>query len=332
MLTRCEIQGRENLDVALEQSRRHGSGLISVSNHLSLFDDPLVVMKLMGISNFTVESKCWWSTPCESNFNPRGKGFGPSFVRYFGDVANMVFFARSKKTGQGIELPERYASVLEARGGPELMERLAARATDEDIADIEELLKRYLTPGDVNQKVAMLNQPGMVEACARIGLGDWLHFFPEGGRSRTLHLKEPRRGVGKVIFHNPEALILPFCFYGTQDVLPVRKLMPRPFKRIVVSIGKPIEARRLLHGRPSVPTPELYLSMAAEAWESVKRLRPMTLARYLGPAEAEALLRAEAPASVALAGEAVGLPTQSSRPDHRDDRSLQDRHSDALRH
>lgn len=332
LLTRHEIQGLENLEAALEQRGRHGSGLISVSNHLSLFDDPLVLMKLLGLSNFTVESKCWWSTPCESNFNPRGKGVGPSFVRFFSDVANMVFFARSKKVGARIDLPERYASVVEARGGAELMERLAERAAREGIADVEELLLEYLTPGDENQKVAMLNQPGMIEACARISVGDWLHFFPEGGRSRTLHLKDPRRGVGKVIFHNPDALILPFCFYGTQDVLPVRGIMPRPFKRIVVSIGEPFEARQLLAGRPQVPTPDLYRAMAREAWESVKSLRPMTLARYLGPAEAAALLRAEAPASEILAGEAVGLPTQSSRPELRDDRSPRDRHSDALHH
>ena len=314
LLTRYEVDGAENIEAALELRRERGCGLITISNHLSLFDDPFVFVKLLKLMSFNVESKRWWSTPCESNFNPRGEGLGPWFVRYFSDVSNMVFFARPAKVGRKIELPEAYAPVLEERGGRELMDRLEARAAAEGVS-VETLLRRYLTTDSDPDSVAMLNQPGMVEACARVGLGDWLHFFPEGGRSRSLHLKSPRQGVGKVLAHNPEALVLPICFYGTQDVMPVHSVLPRLFKRVVVSIGEPYETRRLLARHPGDLTRGLFHDVAASAWGTVTALRPLTLARYLGPAKAAALLRAEAPASVLLTGEAVGLPTESSRPE-----------------
>jgi 1-acyl-sn-glycerol-3-phosphate acyltransferase len=314
LLTRYEILGRENLETALAERQRRGCGMISISNHLSLFDDPMVFAELLGRRSFNVENKIWWSTPCESNFNPRGRGLAPGFVRYFSDVSNMVFFTRPTKVGHAIPLPDAYAPALMARGGPELVGRLEAEAARRGLPDVESLLRTYLTADPEHEGSSALDQTGMIEACARVGVGDWLHFFPEGTRSRTLHLKAPRKGVGKVIAFNPEALILPICFYGTQDVLPVKARAPRPFKRIVVTVGKPFEARRAIPRRASAPTPGFFQAVIDRAWTSVTTLRPMTLARYLGPAQAEALLRAEAPAAAAFAGERVGLPAQSPAP------------------
>lgn len=310
LLTRYEVEGREHLEEALEVRRRRGCGMISISNHLSLFDDPLVFAELLGRRNFNVENKCWYSTPCESNFNPRGRGLGPWFVRYFSDVSNMVFFSRPAKVGHSIPLPESYAQALAARGGVELLSRLEVEAARRGLPDAEALLRTYQTSNPEVDGSASLDQSGMIEACARVGLGDWLHFFPEGTRSRTMHLKPPRKGVGKVIALNPEALILPICFYGTQDVLPVGAVAPRPFKRIVVTIGEPFEASRVILTRTGAATPELFQGVIDRAWRHVQALRPMTLARYLGPAEAEALLRAKAPAAAAVVGEPVGRPAE----------------------
>jgi 1-acyl-sn-glycerol-3-phosphate acyltransferase len=307
-LTHYEVEGREHLAAALDERRRRGCGMISISNHLSLFDDPMVFAELLERRSFNVENKIWWSTPCESNFNPRGRGFGPWFVRYFSDVSNMVFFSRPAKVGHAIPLPESYAQALAARGGVELLSRLEVEAARRGLPDAEALLRTYRTSDPAVDGSASLDQSGMIEACSRVGVGDWLHFFPEGTRSRTMHLKPPRKGVGKVIAFNPEALILPICFYGTQDVLPVGALTPRPFKRIVVSIGEAFEASRVIPRRAGAMTPELFQDAIDGAWRHVQALRPMTLARYLGPAQAEALLRAEAPAATAVAGEPVGLP------------------------
>lgn len=309
LLTRYEVEGREHLQEALEERSRRGCGMISISNHLSLFDDPLVFAELLERRSFNVENKIWWSTPCESNFNPRGRGFGPWFVRYFSDVSNMVFFSRPAKVGHAIPLPESYAQALAARGGVELLSRLEVAAARRGLPDAESLLRTFQTSDPAIDGSASLDQSGMIEACARVSLGDWLHFFPEGTRSRTLHLKPARKGVGKVIAFNPEALILPICFYGTQDILPVGAVTPRPFKRIVVNIGEAFEASRAMPKRGSAMTPELFQEAINRAWRRVQDLRPMTLARYLGPAAAEALLRAAAPAA-AVAGEPVGLPAE----------------------
>lgn len=290
MMTHWEFVGRENLSAALARRAEDGRGLVTISNHLSLFDDPLVIAEALGLRSFTVESKCWWSTPCESNFDPRGPGLAPRFVRYFSEVSNMVFFARLAKKGRPIELSTAYAPALSARGGPKLMERVEARAGALGL-DPEQWLDRFLTKGDETSSLAPLNQPGMVEACARVSLGDWLHFFPEGGRSRSLELRPARRGVGKVLYHNPDALVLPFCFYGTQEVMPVRSMLPRPFKRVVVTFGEPVEAHTLLAG--AKPTAESFEAVAQAAWRQVVQLRPATLIRYLGHRRAIAQLYLE---------------------------------------
>jgi hypothetical protein len=222
----------------------------------------------------------------------------------------MVFFARPAKKGRTIELPDVFAPVLSSRGGPELMARLEQAASQRRLPSVESLLATYLTAGPDPTRLTPLNQPGMVEACARVSVGDWLHFFPEGGRSRNLHLKPPRRGVGKVICHNPDSIVLPLCFYGTQDVMPVRRALPRPFQRIVVSIGQPVRARQLLgESAAAEPTPATFQAVAEQAWSRVTALRPVTLARYLGPAKAAALLRAAAPAAVTPAGQTFGAPS-----------------------
>jgi len=140
-------------------------------------------------------------------------------------------------------------------------------------------------------------------------LGDWLHFFPEGGRSRTLQLRQPRRGLGKVVFHNPRALIVPLCFYGTQDVLPIGKILPRWGKRVVVTVGEPFRARTcipLCH--EDEDKEKIFQAVSEQLWERVKTLRPQTLARYVGPVKAKALLQAEAPAAAVPTGEEVAAP------------------------
>lgn len=294
-LTRFDIVGREHLMSAIARNRQTGRGLITISNHLGLFDDPFVLAAICGVKALNVESKRWWSTPCESNFSPRGKGLAPALVRTFSEVSKMVFFARPGK--KIIEVPSSYVEALEQRGGPELRRRAQAMASATG-TDLETFLRRFVTPGD-RAELAALNQPGMIEACTRVTCGDWLHFFPEGGRSRSLELRPPRHGVGKLLYHCPDAEVVPFCFYGMQDVMPVNAKLPRPFQRVCVTIGRPISASKLRELRTQSPCRESYQALIETAWESVVSLRECTLARYRGeePAPAEETLHAPFPAA-----------------------------------
>ena len=315
LATRYEIHGREHLEAALA-ARDRGRGMISISNHVSLFDDPMVLVEMLGIKDFSIKSKIWWSTPCESNFSPNGKGLGPGFVRYFSGISNMVFFARPAKKGRTIKIPDHYATALTQRGGLPLISRIERAAVEQGLDD-ETFLRRYETQTEDELKRGALNQAGMIEACARVGLGDWLHFFPEGGRSRSLHLRPPKRGVGKVIHHNPDAIVLPFCVYGTQDVLPVKALVPRPFQKVVITIGEPFEVSRLVDQLPESlqqPSPESFQVLAENAWKSVVELRPSTLVRYMGPAKTTALLESEAPPTDESKGEPMSSPAESQAP------------------
>ena len=277
-LTRYEIHGREHLLAALKHRRRTGTGIISISNHQSLFDDPIVLHALLGISDLNVETKVWWSTPCESNFSPRGSGLSARFVRYFSDISNMVFMARPHKKGAVIEVPQSYREVLWRRGGDALMSRVEMMARAAGL-DVEDYLRRFVTPGDPRE-VATLNQAGMVEACARVDCGDWLHFFPEGGLSRDGELRPPKHGVGKVLYHSRDALVLPFCFTGMQDVMPVKAVLPRPLKRVVVKVGEPVPARRLELMRRGELSPELFKGLSELAWDEVRALWPEVRARH----------------------------------------------------
>lgn len=305
-VTRFEVEGREHLEAALARRDREGRGLITISNHQSLFDDPLVLCELLGLRFFTVESKRWWSTPCQHNFCPSGTSPKDRFVRYFSDVSNMIFFERPSKNGEGIRIFEELAPTMARRIPAEALARFEAAAGAEGL-DLEAWLGRFVTAGD-GDRLAPLNQIGMIEACARLVTGDWVHFFPEGTRSRTLALKEPKRGVGKVIYHAAEAEVLPICFYGMHDVLPVSAAVPRPLQRVVVTVGAPIAARHFDRLRCRPPTPETFGTVVEVAWEAVKALRPATLARYLGPAKAAEVLLAEAPAAFSPAGEVTGHP------------------------
>jgi 1-acyl-sn-glycerol-3-phosphate acyltransferase len=278
LLTRHEVFGRENLLQAIERHRSRGTGLITISNHQSLFDDPMVLAALLGITDLTCETKQWWSTPCQSNFAPQDGRISSRFVRYFSDVSKMVFFSRPEKNGR-MELPRHYLSALAERGRMDLVGRIQGRAASLRMGG-ESYLRRFLTEGSSDEQLAPLNQLGMVEACARVELGDWLHFFPEGGRSRVLGLRPPRRGVGKVLHHCDDAEVLPFCFCGMQDVLPINSFLLRPLRRVVVFIGEAIPAARFAALRQGPGTPERYHDLATVAWESVQSLWPLALARY----------------------------------------------------
>jgi len=290
--TKWEIYGRENFLSAIKEAKNSGRGMITFSNHLSLFDDPLVIMALLRLRNFTVETKFWWSTACASNFNPSGKGFFPRFVRYFSDVSNMVFLSRAKKRGsvppEVLDDPLEYiSSVL----GTRKMEILQERVQEKGMS-VDEWLRSIYTPASDGYRgsTAPLNQIGMIEVISRINAGEFVHLFPEGGRSRDGKLGPARAGAGKVIYHCGNAILVPIYFYGTQDVLPVGSFVPRLFKKVIVSVGQPVPLEFFDEYRRQKPSPEIFNLISNSAMTLVAKLRPLVLERYYGKEKASTIL------------------------------------------
>jgi 1-acyl-sn-glycerol-3-phosphate acyltransferase len=68
--------------------------------------------------------------------------------------------------------------------------------------------------------------------------GDWLGLAPEGTRSRTGILGEPKPGVALLAVRSG-AEIVPVAVWGTEDLWPVGALLPRPGKTVHIRFGSP---------------------------------------------------------------------------------------------
>ncbi len=306
-MTSWDIHGQDRLIAAVEDHQRTGQGLITVSNHVSLFDDPLVLIAALGVEDLSELTKCWYSTACADNFNPGGKSPSAKVTRWFSEISNMIFLSRAHKRGSGKALDGDPIEDLIERFD-ERLRRLVMRRAASLGFDLETYLQSFLTPwgqGNPPGRVEALNQTGLLEAVVRVDAGDWVHFFPEGGRSRDLSLRPARSGVGKVVYHAPEARVLPICFYGTQDVMPVGAKLPVPGKTVHVMIGEPIDASALRDLRGMPATSETYQAISELAMDRIAELRPAVLERYLGAERAAKLLLEEAQMRSAMGREAA---------------------------
>ncbi|MGO9179312.1 MAG: lysophospholipid acyltransferase family protein [Candidatus Limnocylindrales bacterium] len=68
--------------------------------------------------------------------------------------------------------------------------------------------------------------------------GDWLGLAPEGTRSRTGILGEPKPGVALLALRSA-AEVVPVAVWGTDDLWPVGSLLPRPSKTVHIRFGAP---------------------------------------------------------------------------------------------
>ena len=86
---------------------------------------------------------------------------------------------------------------------------------------------------------AGLEQPGMEFLRERLSRGDWVHLFPEGGRSRDPEgrLCTPFKGGLAHLIQVARPLVLPFHHQGMHRVLPVGARVPRIGQRVVVRFG-----------------------------------------------------------------------------------------------
>ena len=176
-LNTLNFEGRERWDElfterAQEKRRDHQRGLLSFSNHVSLFDDPLLVSNL----GETAFKQVRW--------------IAADHINFFGSRLKGVLYSCGK-------------CVPIIRGGG-------------------------------------LKQPGFDFLVERLKRGDWVHIFPEGGRSREEdhRLQLPLKvGIGKLICE-AKPILMPFYHYGMQNVLPIGAALPKLGKKVTVRFGK----------------------------------------------------------------------------------------------
>lgn len=169
---RLRILGGE----CLPQARATGRGLLTFSNHVALFDDPLL-------------------TACMDYGDWHGmRWIAADAVNFFGGSLRSVLFNAGK-------------CVPVVRG-------------------------------------AGWEQPGMDFLAERLRLGDWVHVFPEGGRTRVpgARLQRPfKPGMARLI-RASRPLLLPFHHLGMEAVMPLGAWFPRLGKPVRVHFGELVDS------------------------------------------------------------------------------------------
>jgi 1-acyl-sn-glycerol-3-phosphate acyltransferase len=281
--TRWDIDGRELLLSVVAEHERTGRGLVTLSNHVCLFDDPLIFLAILGLLNFNERTKIWYSVACEADFKPVGRSFATRLVRACFDVANLIYVSRVKRRGHLSHVCGGTLRAFAARADERLRSRIAARARKLG-TDADSYVTSFLTTSEdhaSDDRISPLNQVGLLEACVRADTGDWIHIFPEGERSRSLQLRRAHAGLGKVLYYT-DPLVIPICVYGTQDILPIEALVPRLYKHVAVTVGQPVERRALSRWREGPATIATFHTLAEVAMNGVAHLRRPTLDRYFG--------------------------------------------------
>ncbi len=171
-MNKLEFEGLDYWEKAFQEK---GRGVLSFSNHVSLFDDPLVIANL----NRTRFPDLRWIGADHNNF--------------FGNAVKGWIYSAGKV-------------VPLVRGGG-------------------------------------LEQPGFEFLSEKLKEGDWVHIFPEGGRTRdpmALLRTTFKRGIGKLL-EETSPIAIPFYHYGMHEVLPIGRSMPSLGKTIRVRFGPPID-------------------------------------------------------------------------------------------
>jgi monolysocardiolipin acyltransferase len=156
-------------------TKSRNKGLLSFSNHVSLFDDPLLISNL----GTTAYTQVRWIAADQKNF--------------FSTALKGFIFSAGK-------------CVPIVRGGG-------------------------------------LDQAGFDFLLERLGQNDWVHIFPEGGRTRedAGKLKTPfKLGIGRLLAE-AQPIAIPFYHYGMHKVMPVGSVLPRLGKRVRVQFGSATE-------------------------------------------------------------------------------------------
>lgn len=167
-----EIEGAERFYALRE---RGGRGLLTFSNHVSLFDDPMLT---------SLFHKGKWSEI---------RWIATDALNFFGSRPMSFVFSG----GKGVPV---------VRG-------------------------------------AGFNQPGFAFLRDRLDDGQWVHIFPEGGRTRRergLLSEQFKPGLGRLIAET-HPIGLPFYHVGMHEVLPIGAKVPRRGKRVRLLFGEPVD-------------------------------------------------------------------------------------------
>ena len=160
----------------LRDARSIGGGLLTFSNHVSLFDDPLLTSCLSGSE---------WS---------RIRWIAADALNFFGSPLRAAIFNAGK-------------CVPVVRG-------------------------------------AGVDQPGMAFLSERLRDGDWVHIFPEGGRTRSERglLQTPLKTGLAVLVRASRPLLLPFYHQGMREVLPISSALPRMGRTVTLRFGTCVDS------------------------------------------------------------------------------------------
>ncbi|MCO4745229.1 MAG: 1-acyl-sn-glycerol-3-phosphate acyltransferase [Proteobacteria bacterium] len=182
-LNNVQVLGAERLETA-RSLQRPGAGLLTYSNHVSLFDDPLLLACFSGPE--------WKSL----------RWVAADALNFFGTPAKAMVFNAGKAV-----------PIIRGEG---------------------------------------VDQPGMHFLAERLQAGEWVHVFPEGGRSRRAEgrLKLPlKSGLAHLIQH-ARPLLLAFHHVGMHEVLPIGSALPRRGKTVTVRFGEVEQSATALADMP----------------------------------------------------------------------------------
>lgn len=92
---------------------------------------------------------------------------------------------------------------------------------------------------------AGLDQPGMHFLAERLRAGDWVHVFPEGGRSREEggRLRTPLKAGLAQLVKAAEPILIPFYHRGMHEVLPIGTHVPRLGRSVQLLFGTALDSK-----------------------------------------------------------------------------------------
>ncbi|MFT4624748.1 MAG: monolysocardiolipin acyltransferase [Myxococcota bacterium] len=173
-LNRVKLVDPHHLHAA-RRLQRPGHGLLTASNHVGLFDDPLLL--------------ACFAEPDWAQL----RWVAADAVNFFGSPGMALF----SSTGKAVPV---------VRG-------------------------------------AGVDQPGMAFLAERLRQGDWVHVFPEGGRSRDAQgrLRRPLKTGLAYLVAAARPLLLTFHHRGMHDVLPIGARLPRVGNTVTVRFAAAVD-------------------------------------------------------------------------------------------
>ncbi len=114
-------------------------------------------------------------------------------------------------------------------------------------------------------------------ATAVLARGDWLGLAPEGTRSRTGVLGEPKPGVSLLALRSG-AEVVPAALWGTENLWPVGKLLPRPRRIVHIRFGEPY----LMSAVATAAAGTRHAALDAASDDLMRRIAGLLPERYRG--------------------------------------------------